>query len=113
MQSSGIQHVFTLPDGHAQNRKVEHVHFTILDGVLTTLADFGLDVTFWPKAAAYLAYTRNYTPCGSTKFQTMFGLANITVLILAGLGFELYLCDYCNRTWSTGIDLDVSTTGIH
>ena len=64
MQAQGIQHVYTPPDAHAQNGRVERVHLTILNGVRTVFAELGLGSSFWAEAANYCAYMRNRTPCG-------------------------------------------------
>jgi hypothetical protein len=64
MQQRGIQHIRVPLDAHAQNGRVEHVHFTILNRGPTYLIDTGLPQSFGPEAVSYAAYTRNRTPCG-------------------------------------------------
>jgi hypothetical protein len=98
VQSSGIQHVFTLPDTHAQNGRVERVHLTIINGVWTSLADSGLDMTLWAKAAAYMAYTRNCTPCGPEHMipDDVWSGEQRRLDHLQAFGSELYFRDYHN-----------------
>jgi len=40
MFAKGIDHIKTPPDAHAQNGRVERVHFTILSGFRTVLTPF-------------------------------------------------------------------------
>ena len=67
MKNHRIEQHFTPPDSHAQNGRVERVHLTILNGVRTILCQTGFGPEFWAEAAAYMAYTRNRTPCGPQK----------------------------------------------
>jgi len=67
MKNHGIEQHFTPPDSHAQNGRVERVHLTILNGVRTILCRTEFGPEFWAEAAAYMAYTRNRTPCGPQK----------------------------------------------